>query len=474
MMSYLSSMLADSSKKDPTKKTRASSTIQTISSPSKKSDEQSDELLISSQSDELSSSSLDKSGCVLPSASLDISPIEKPQGAASLHESTSTSSTSTTSVAHSNDAIFHHILERISKIEEENSKLRLENDFLEERLTVVADKNTAHEKKIAKLTKDMADQHTKFQSRLDNIDNIIQFHAKENVVLFGTVREEILEHVYSSRSNKTSAVQNDISTGQSTISNKTLHNEFASLSHDNAVLNLKIDNLHDEHIFLNESLALVVSRIRDLFKDGEVLHAKFDGIMDTQATNDLRPTTNVDQNLRGDINSLQKKVYEVEKELYKTNQYNRRQNLVIDGIPDKIPQRDLERTAVQIIHKLGVMVHPREVVGCHRLVKPSNDPNSPTPTIIRFTNRKVSELCIKNSRYLNQLRVPWKLSFREDLCEANDIILQECEILKERGLIHHFLVRNGFVKTISKRGDFPRKINHPEDLFSMFPDNFET
>ena len=409
-----------------------------------------------------------------PSVSLDISPIENPKGLGSKYESTLTSYTSMTSIIQSNDNIFNQILERISKIEEDNSKLRLDNDFLEDKLTSIGEKNFALEKKVTKLTTDLSELQTKYQSKLDNMNNLIQFHATENVALIGAMKEEILDHVFSrpNAANETSDGSNDTSTSQPTISNKTLHDEFASLSQDNAVLNEKIDNLHAENLHLNDSLDLVISRVRELFLDNEALHGKMDALTDTKLTNKTDQPI-VYENLQGEINTLQKKVYEVEKELYKTNQYNRRQNLVIDGIPDKIPQHDLERTVVQIISKLGVHVHPREVVGCHRLVKPSNNPNSPTPTIIRFTNRKVSEICIRNKRFLDKLRFPWKLDFREDLCEANDVIRQECEVLKERGFIHQYIVRNGFVKTISKKGDFPRKINHPDDLFSMFPDNLE-
>ena len=359
-----------------------------------------------------SCSSLDNSNSSrAPSVSLDISPIENPKGLGSKYESTLTSCTSMTSMLQSNDNIFNQILDRISKIEEDNSKLRLDNDFLEERLSSIVEKNISLEKKVTKLTTDLSELQTKYQSKLDNINNLIQFHARENIALLGSLKEEILQNVFSrpNEVNKTSDGLTDTSTSQPTISNKTLHDEFASLSHDNAVLNEKIDNLHAENLHLNNSLNLLISRVRELSEDNEALHGKIDDMTDTKSMNNTDQPI-VHQNLRGEINTLQKKVYEVEKELYKTNQYNRRQNLIIDGIPDKIPQRDLERTVVQIISKLGVHVHPREVVGCHRLFKPSNNPNSPTPTIIRFTNRKVSEICISNKRFLDKLRFPFSIT----------------------------------------------------------------
>ena len=119
---------------------------------------------------------------------------------------------------------------------------------------------------------------TKLATDLDNIENLVRFDVTENVALLGATKDEILELVYSAQSNDRSTAQNDTSTDQSTL--KTLHHEFASLSQDNTVLNKKIDNLHEENVFLNESLTLVLSRVRGLFEDGEVLHAKLDEIKD--------------------------------------------------------------------------------------------------------------------------------------------------------------------------------------------------
>ena len=385
---------------------------------------------------------------------------------------TSSNSSSTAPVPISTDAIFLHLLERISNVEAANSKLRLENDFLEERLVSLAESQKQHEIQFSSLKKEISSQNSKFQENIDNLDHLVSFHAKESMVLLGTVKQEIIETVCATDFVKVAGVeQKTLDTAGSknnsttdSISNTALHDEFASLSNDNAVLNTKIDNLHDENIFLNDKLDLLVNRVRDLTTDGHDLQKEFDELklMEPQ----------IDPTIGADIHILKQKVYDVEKELYKTNQYNRRQNLVIDGIPDKIPQRDLERLSVDIINKLGFPVQFRDVVGCHRLKKPTDDPNKPTPTIIRFTNRKVTEYCMRNNRFLGRIRVPWKLSFREDLCDANDDIWNQCLSLKEDGVINHFLVRNGFVKVVEKRGDFPRKINHPDDLLKMFPHAF--
>ena len=114
-----------------------------------------------------------------------------------------------------------------------------------------------------------------------------------------------------------------------------------------------------------------------------------------------------------------------------TNQYNRRENLIIDRIPDHLPQEDLENVCREIIHQVGfVPISNYDVVSCHRLRKKGNT----SPTIIRFVNRKVPEYLKKNKWRLRNLNFyNWNLSFREDLCESNQAILAKCEELKAAG-----------------------------------------
>ena len=432
-----------------------------------------------------STETLKKSSSVLSSTeeptsiTPDVSPIDKSAGSSSSNSSPSENSSMG---LYSNDAIFLHILDRITNVEQQNSKLRLENDLLEERVVALGNNTKQQDAKIASLEKELCDQITKFDVRLKDMDKMLHFSVTENAMLLGAVKNEILDYVNStpqktnsstsastsdstfksasdsmskSASDSTSELASDSnsespsssSNGVSVEDFETLQGQFASLSHDNVALNTKIDNLHEENIYLKNQLDMISS-------------------------NTSPQKTNVDAQLRGAINEINVKLYEVEKEVYKTNQYNRRQNLIIEGIPNKIPQRDLERTAVNIIHQLGFPVQFRDVVGCHRLHKPSNNPSLPTPTIIRFTNRKVTEFCIQNSRFLSKIRLPWRITVREDLCDSNEYILSQCELLKEKGVINHFMIRNGFVKTVRKRGEFARKVNHPDDLKSMFPDAF--
>lgn len=163
------------------------------------------------------------------------------------------------------------------------------------------------------------------------------------------------------------------------------------------------------------------------------------------------------------IEILDKDLIRVEKDVTTTNQYNRRQNLIIDGIPDNVSQDKLEMVCLDIIHRIGFLpVGSYEVVGCHRLKKREGDKT--TPTIIRFVNRKVAEYCMKNRWKLKNLRSSWSLSFREDLCETNLDILEKSETLQKEGYISKVFTRNGFVKIVMNDRQRPIKIHHIKEL----------
>ena len=171
-----------------------------------------------------------------------------------------------------------------------------------------------------------------------------------------------------------------------------------------------------------------------------------------------------------EIDDLKVSMNKVERDITVTNQYNRRENLIIDGIPDNVPQWKLERTCLEIVHKLGFRdVGVYEVVGCHRLRKKEKDITA--PTIIRFTNRKIAEFCKKNKWKLNKFNFNnWNLSMREDLCESNDKIFTECEKLKDRELLSKVFTYNGFVKVSKDRADRPKKLSHMDDVRLLLTD----
>ena len=68
-----------------------------------------------------------------------------------------------------------------------------------------------------------------------------------------------------------------------------------------------------------------------------------------------------------DVGYCRKKIYHLEKNLNIINQYSRRANVEITGIPDSVPQAELENTVLGYFHRIGLKISSYDLVSCHRL-----------------------------------------------------------------------------------------------------------
>ena len=110
--------------------------------------------------------------------------------------------------------------------------------------------------------------------------------------------------------------------------------------------------------------------------DKEMLNLKDVIIKDLQVEN---------QRLRSRIINLEKKVISLEENSNSLEQYGRRNNLEITGIPDDVDDQKLEEKVIEILDKIDVNVSSKDVEACHRIGKSKN---SSKTTIVRFVNRK--------------------------------------------------------------------------------------
>ena len=78
-------------------------------------------------------------------------------------------------------------------------------------------------------------------------------------------------------------------------------------------------------------------------------------------------------------------------------QYGRRNNLVISGIPDSVQDSELESTVTSILSDIDVNVESREVEECHKIGKSNNGSKN---TIIRFVNRKYCKKALLHRKQL--------------------------------------------------------------------------
>ena len=89
----------------------------------------------------------------------------------------------------------------------------------------------------------------------------------------------------------------------------------------------------------------------------------------------------------------------LESELSRLDQYGRRENLEIIGIPSRITDNYLESEVLHILRKIGVHhLTSYSIVGCHRIGKP--DKNGSRNTIVRFLHRKDVTNCMRKKIYL--------------------------------------------------------------------------
>ena len=182
----------------------------------------------------------------------------------------------------------------------------------------------------------------------------------------------------------------------------------------------------------------------------------------------------INNKLLDEIDMIYDHLYKIEKRVIETEQYPRRQNLIITGIPEFITQANLENKVLEIIRSIGMPISSYEIVACHRLKKVKNS-NFPAQTIVRFTNRKVVEYCIYNRDRLRDIKskIQMNLRFYENLCESNESVLRWCRELKNYDIIYDYFTRNGYVKIVKERGNRPVKIHHPDDLFNKFYNYFD-
>ena len=86
--------------------------------------------------------------------------------------------------------------------------------------------------------------------------------------------------------------------------------------------------------------------------------------------------------LRNKVELLEKKLTEVEISHNKLEQYTRRNNIEIQGIPPQIPDEKLEEKVIEVFGAMNIAITKNHVEDCHRLSKSSKS------TIVQFVNRK--------------------------------------------------------------------------------------
>lgn len=191
------------------------------------------------------------------------------------------------------------------------------------------------------------------------------------------------------------------------------------------------------------------------------------------------------KNLQNKVHKLEKKIEKLQENQKKinvsvesNNQYGRRNNLEISGIPNDVSDEDLESKVQDIFNKIDIKIKTREIEACHRLPPTRNNPNK--KTIIRLVNRKKIEKCLKDKKKLANVNMEelgfapeTKLFASENLNNHFRELCWLCRRLKREGLIYNFKYQNEMILiTIKENSEKKLKISHKDELVYYFYDFF--
>ena len=178
-------------------------------------------------------------------------------------------------------------------------------------------------------------------------------------------------------------------------------------------------------------------------------------------------------NVNHELSEIDYDLYEMDCRIIKNDQYSRRDNLIISGIPESVHQKDLQHTVLKILNTIGMRISSYEVTACHRL---RSKGKYPSHSIVRFTNRKIVDFCFNNRDRLRECKptLGMNLRFYENLCLANEYIVNQCTIMLSKGFIESYKIKNGFIKITVSEGDRPILIKHPDDLKFHFNNYFDS
>ena len=175
------------------------------------------------------------------------------------------------------------------------------------------------------------------------------------------------------------------------------------------------------------------------------------------------------EHLRKKVNVLENKILTLESEHNSLEQYERRNNIEITGIPDSVPDQNLEEKVVDILNEITVNVSAKDIEPCHRV---GVSKNSSKKTVVRFINRKHAKKTLVSRKNLEKSSSPnGNVFINENLTVKNNEIAFLGRKLKRSGHLNKIYTRDGTVHISSPeihRGKV-LKIYHINDLFNLFP-----
>ena len=89
------------------------------------------------------------------------------------------------------------------------------------------------------------------------------------------------------------------------------------------------------------------------------------------------------------------RVTELEKQQVKVEQCSRRNNVEISGISNEVSDENLEKKKIDICKESGIDLNPYDIEACHRLPSGRVNTSNSKRVIVKFVNRKHSDVSFK-------------------------------------------------------------------------------
>ena len=162
--------------------------------------------------------------------------------------------------------------------------------------------------------------------------------------------------------------------------------------------------------------------------------------------------------------NLENRIVNLEKLQAKAEQYNRRNNVEISGISKEIPDEDLENNVIEICKNSNIIINPADIESCHRLPQGRNITTDNKCVMVKFVNRKHSELMLRSKKSISSKS---KLYISHSLCPYYRYIWGKCKDLQRKGKVSKVFCLGAIVTIRVTENGPPMKILHEKDLMAI-------
>ena len=215
-----------------------------------------------------------------------------------------------------------------------------------------------------------------------------------------------------------------------------------------------------------EFLALPNDKMWELFSKYhssstlDELNAKLDIVITkiNKLESELEISRRVNTALKSEVLNLKRKVN-------RDAQYHRQENLEFSGIPESIPDGELEQTAITIFKKAGVDVKSSDIVDCHRL-------KNRRRVIIRMVNRKHCQQALAGSKRLkgNTSDINNSVIYiNRNLIPEYNTLRWKAKLLKQANYIFNYGVNRRGIWVQMEAGGNRKQVEIDDDLMEYLP-----